>query len=481
MPLCLYNTVTRLKEPFEPLTPGQVRMYVCGPTVYDYFHVGNARAFVVFDTLRRVLERRGFKVTFVQNITDVDDKIIRRAQESGATPQAVAQNFTRAFFEDLQALGCRPADVSPKATEHIPEMQALIARLFERGHAYAAGNDVFFSVRSLPGYGRLAGKPLDDLEEGARVEVNPAKRDPLDFSLWKAAKPGEPSWESPWGPGRPGWHIECSAMSMKYLGDQFDIHGGGEDLVFPHHENENAQSEGATGKPLARYWLHNGHLRVRGEKMSKSLGNFWVTREVLRTLPAPVLRLFLLSAHYRSPLDLTPENLEAARQGYAELMKTVERLAELLREPVVEDFRVDDAADRLEQERIGVAEHFEAALDDDVNTAGALGQVFTLANRCKQVLARRPEKTFKMYATLSRVQETLRDLLGVLGLAAVSVSVPAEVRQWVEERRRARERREWAESDRLRDRILAQGFTLEDTPFGTLVLRAAAEPEAPKP
>lgn len=477
MPLYLYNTVTRRKEAFVPLVPGEARLYACGPTVYDYFHVGNARAFVVFDTLRRVLERRGYRVTYVQNITDVDDKIIRRAQESGMTPQAVAQTFTRAFFEDLQALGCRPADVSPKATEHIPEMHALIARLIERGHAYVAGNDVFFSVRSLPRYGHLAGKPLDELEKGARVEINPAKRDPLDFSLWKAAKPGEPSWDSPWGPGRPGWHIECSAMSMKYLGDQFDIHGGGEDLVFPHHENENAQSEGATGKTLARYWLHNGHLQIRGEKMSKSLGNFWITREVLRTLPALVLRMFLLSAHYRSPLDLTPENLEAARQGYAELQRTVERLDELLRTPMAEDFRADDAADHLEHDREGILQVFETALDDDLNTAGALGQVFTLANRCKQVMAGRMEKTFKMHATLSRVRKNLQDLLDVLGLAPTPISIPAEVRQWAEERRTARERRDWAESDRLRDRILAEGFMVEDTPFGTLVLRAG-DPKA---
>ncbi|MEW6517440.1 MAG: cysteine--tRNA ligase [candidate division FCPU426 bacterium] len=479
MPLYLHNTVTRLKEEFKPLVPGQVRMYACGPTVYDYFHVGNARAFVVFDTLRRVLERRGYQVTYVQNITDVDDKIIRRAKESGTSPQAVAQSFTQAFFEDLQALGCRPADISPKATEHIPEMLALIGRLFERGHAYQAGGDVFFSVRSLPGYGSLAGKPLDELEKGARVEVNPLKRDPLDFSLWKAAKPGEPAWDSPWGPGRPGWHIECSAMSMKYLGEQFDIHGGGEDLVFPHHENENAQSEGATGKPLARYWLHNGHLQIRGEKMSKSLGNFWITREVLRTHPAAVLRIFLLGAHYRSPLDLTPENLDAARQGHAELLRTVERLNELLRTPAAEDYRADDAADRLEQERNGIVEHFEAALDDDLNTAGALGQIYTLANRSKQVLARRPDRTFKMFSTLQKVRDNLRDMLDVLGLTAESVDVPLEVRQWVEDRRAARERREWAESDRLRDRIAERGFLLEDTPFGTLVLRAADEPSTP--
>jgi cysteinyl-tRNA synthetase len=319
MALQFHNTLSRRKEDFVPNRPGEVSLYACGPTVYDYFHVGNARAFVVFDTLRRVLERRGYKVTFVQNITDIDDKIINRANKEGRKASEVAEEFAAAFKQDVVAVGNRLADVIPQATEHIPEIIALVEKLIETKHAYVIEGDVYFAVRSFAAYGKVSGKNIEELEEGARVEVDPRKKDPLDFALWKAAKPGEPSWASPWGQGRPGWHIECSAMSMKYLGESFDIHGGGEDLVFPHHENENAQSEAVTGKPLARFWLHNGHLKIDGEKMSKSLGNFRFVRDILTHLPKQVLRLFLLSAHYRSPLDFNPENIDSVQKRYEEI------------------------------------------------------------------------------------------------------------------------------------------------------------------
>jgi len=465
-----YNTATRRKEEFRPNTPGEVKMYACGPTVYDYFHVGNARAFVVFDTLRRVLEHKGVKVTYVQNITDVDDKIIHRANQEQRSAQAVAEEFAAAFLEDVSALGCKHADHSPKATEHMPEIIALVQRLVDAGHAYVLEGDVYFSVRSFPGYGKISGKNIEELEQGARVEVDARKQDPLDFALWKSAKPGEPAWESPWGQGRPGWHIECSAMSMKYLGESFDIHGGGEDLVFPHHENENAQSEAVTGKMLARTWLHNGYLKIDGEKMSKSLGNFRTVREILKTLPFQILRLLLLSAHYRSPLDFNAENIESARNGYVELKKTMERLAEILRNTVTEDFLWDKNADALDQERAGLMAKFEQALEDDLNTAGAIGQLFSLANKAKQYIASRPAKTRRLNEVLFNVQRDLQIMTGLLGIRPFVQLAPERILLLIEQRNAARNQKNYAESDRIRNVIQAEGYLLEDTVFGSLAI-----------
>jgi cysteinyl-tRNA synthetase len=474
MPLVLHNTLTGKKELFEPAEKNHVRMYACGPTVYDYFHIGNGRAFVVFDTLRRVLLRRGYQVTFVQNITDVDDKIINRAKQEGRSAAEVAEQFTAAFIEDLAALGCRPADVSPRATEHMADILALIGRLVSSRHAYALDNgDVYFAVRSFKRYGLLAHKNIEELEEGARVEVDPRKRDPLDFALWKAAKPEEPSWPSPWGPGRPGWHIECSAMAMKYLGDSFDIHAGGEDLIFPHHENENAQSQSLTRKPLARVWLHNGFLKIEGEKMSKSLGNFRIVRDLLKVVPHQVLRLFLLSAHYRSPLDFNAENLDGVRKGYEEFTRTLERLSEVARLTPKEAVEPDREAKVFQVGRADALARFEAALDDDLNTAQAIGQLYALANSVKKLVAgKNLTLTGERQEALAQAHQDLLSMSEVLGIVPELTSVPDEIRATVRAREDARTRRDWPEADRLRAEVLAQGWAIEDTTLGPLINRA---------
>ena len=307
----IYNTMTRKKEELVTLVPGEVSMYVCGPTVYNFFHIGNARPFVVFDTLRRYLEYRGYKVKFIQNFTDIDDKLIRKANEEGITVPEVAERYIKEYYTDADALSVERATCNPRATEHIPQIIALVETLIEKGHAYPAENgDVYFSVRSFPGYGKLSGQSIEDLESGARIDPTDVKRDPLDFALWKGAKPGEPAWDCPWGKGRPGWHIECSAMSMELLGPTFDIHAGGQDLVFPHHENEIAQSEAATGKPFARYWMHNGYINVNNQKMSKSLGNFLLVREIGKEFDLEAVRLFLLGAHYRNPVNFSRDLVE---------------------------------------------------------------------------------------------------------------------------------------------------------------------------
>lgn len=470
MPFCVYNTVTRQKEEFRPLEPGKVKIYVCGPTVYDYFHVGNARAFIVFDTLRRVLQHRGYEVTYVQNITDIDDKIINRAKEEGIAAEKVAEKYTQAFLEDFAALGCLPIkpEHMPKATENIKEIQELIVSLVNSGHAYVLDGDVYFSVRSFSRYGYISGKNIDELEKGARVEIDTRKKDPLDFALWKKAKPGEPSWKSSWGEGRPGWHIECSAMSMKYLGDQFDIHGGGADLIFPHHENENAQSECLTGKPLARYWMHNGYLNIRGEKMSKSLGNFRITRDVLKLVSPQVLRLFMLSAHYRSPLDFNPESLEAARQGYIELKRTLERLHEITRSTMSNDYLADKKTDLLEKENQDIMSSFEAALDDDLNTAEAIGKMYSLAGKAKQFVADRPQKTYRLISVLKSILDNLKDMTGVLGIMPDISEMPEEIYLKIQGREKARKEKRYQDADVLRDEIVKKGYLLEDTSLGTL-------------
>jgi cysteinyl-tRNA synthetase len=368
----LYNDLTRQKEPFEPLQKGRVGFYTCGPTVYDYFHIGNARPFIVFDALRRFLEKQGYEVVYVQNFTDIDDKMINRAAELGVSVGELADRFIEAYYEDADALGIRRPTVSPKATEHIPEIISLVERILEKGHAYVVDGDVFFDVQSYPGYGKLSKQTLDDLQSGARVDVNPSKRHPLDFVLWKSRKPGEPSWDSPWGKGRPGWHIECSAMAMKYLGETIDIHSGGSDLVFPHHENEIAQAEAATGRPFVRYWIHNGYLMINEEKMSKSLGNFLTARNARKEFPPVAIRLFMLSAHYRSPINFSPENLSQAQSGVQRLRNC---WYDLMNASVV-----SGNEENLWKERIksveATREHFDKSLCDDFNTAAAIGHLF---------------------------------------------------------------------------------------------------------
>lgn len=456
----LYNTMTRKKEDFVPLREGETRMYVCGPTVYDFIHVGNARPLVVFDALRRYLEYLGYRVTFVQNITDVDDRLITRANRDGTTVAALAEKYTAEYLADLAALGSLPATVSPKATEHIPEIISLIRTLEGRGLAYKADNgDVYFDTQAFPGYGKLSGQDTEELEAGARVEVGEAKRSPMDFALWKAAKPNEPQWDSPWGPGRPGWHIECSAMSMKYLGDTLDIHAGGQDLIFPHHENEIAQSEGATGKPFARYWLHNGYLNINNEKMSKSLGNFFTVKDILAKFEPEVLRLFMLSAHYRSPMNFSFELMRQAETALQRLYTARDNLLHLL------GGEEEGPAAGLDELRQGAVRAFREAMDDDLNTADAIGALFEYVREVNAHFAGSADK-----AEARAALHTLRELSGILGLLGKKAGeIPEEIVKLAEERKLARRNKDWALSDRLRDEMKEKGYLVEDTKEGQKV------------
>ena len=454
--LQIHNSLTRRKEPFRPIEPGRVRMYVCGMTVYDYCHLGHARVMVVFDTVVRFLRHQGYAVTYVRNVTDIDDKIINRANENGEAFGSLTERFIAAMHEDEAALGVLEPDEEPRATGHLAEIVAMIEALVEKGYAYVAGNgDVYYDVSRFEGYGRLSGKQPEDLRAGARVEVGEDKDDPLDFALWKAAKPGEPAWSSPWGEGRPGWHIECSAMSTACLGNHFDIHGGGMDLQFPHHENEIAQSEGATGEPFVNLWMHNGFVRVADEKMSKSLGNFFTVREILQRYSGEVVRYFILTSHYRSPLNYGESHLDNARAA-------LERLYTALRE--VPD---DGAAGPLDETLEG---RFTAAMEDDFNTPEALAVLFEAA----RALNRAREEGGDM----ALAARTLRRLGGILGLlqedpeaflkgAATGGLSDEEVDRLVAERDEARRRRDFAEADRLRDVLGDEGIVLEDSPDGT--------------
>lgn len=426
MPIRIYNSLTQRKEPFEPLTPGRVGMYACGVTVYDACHIGHARSAFVFDVIRRYLEYRGYRVKFVRNFTDVDDKIIARAAETGRAWDEVAEQYIGEYREDMQALGLRPADLEPRATEHIPQMIALIQALVARGLAYAVDGDVYFEVRKFAGYGKLSHRNLDELQAGARVETDERKRDPLDFALWKASKPGEPAWESPWGPGRPGWHIECSAMAAHHLGGQpFDIHGGGADLIFPHHENEIAQSEGASGTPLARTWMHHGLVNILATKMSKSLGNIVPLRQLLREHRADAIKLFFLQAHYRSPVDYSPEALGRAQ-------RSLERLHECL--AAVAGLRLGGpggASEPIDPVRESIArlvEECEAAMDDDFNTPRAVGALFSLVreiNSCMHALAPSGSASAALVGVLRAGVEKLAEVGRVLGLELRGARPPA--------------------------------------------------------
>ena len=459
----VYNTFSRQKEELTPARPGEVRMYVCGVTVYDLCHVGHARSAIVFDMMRRYLSFKGLRVTVVKNFTDVDDRIIRRAQDEGVSATEISERYIAAFYEDMDAIGVLRGDVEPKATEHIPEMIELIARLLAGGYAYVVDGDVYFAIRRFPQYGRLSGKNLEELLAGARVEVDERKQDPRDFALWKAAKPGEPAWPSPWGPGRPGWHVECSAMSLRYLGESFDIHGGGEDLIFPHHECEIAQSEAATGRPFARYWIHNAFVNLGTVKMSKSLGNTLAIRELVKRHTPDALRLWLLGAHYRSPIEFSEDRLhEAAR--------ALERFTRLLHDAQAGrpgDRALPGLPDRLR----GFRDRFEAAMDDDFNTPQALGVLFDLSRLLyERGEGARPDAGDRD-VLLAGVTE-LRHLGGALGLfqgGEVGSGPPAEVERLVTERAVARGRRDWKRSDDLREAIHQLGWQVEDTPAGPRV------------
>jgi len=454
--LHITNSLTRTKEEFVPLTPGVVRMYVCGMTVYDLCHLGHARVFVVFDMATRWLRASGYRVEYVRNITDIDDKIIKRAQENDETPAALTARFIAAMHEDERALGVLPPDHEPRATAYVAQMLALIEQLIRGGLAYPAPNgDVYYSVRAFPAYGRLSGKSLDELRAGERVEVDPNKRDPMDFVLWKAAKPGEPAWESPWGPGRPGWHIECSAMSADLLGRHFDIHGGGQDLQFPHHENEIAQSEGANGCTFVNYWMHNGFVRVDNEKMSKSLGNFFTIREVLEKYDAEVVRFFILRAHYRSPLNYSDAHLDDARGALT-------RLYTALKNAPPEA----DAPDWKQP----AALRFRAAMDDDFNTPEALAVLFELASEANRGDAAAAQTLRRLGGVLGLLQRDAADFLQAR--AAGDGIGEAEIEALIAARQAARKAKDFAESDRVRDALAAAGIVLEDGPGGTTWRRA---------
>jgi cysteinyl-tRNA synthetase len=458
--LKLYNSLSRTKETFVPIEPGKVRMYVCGMTVYDYCHLGHARVLVVFDVIVRHLRSLGYEVTYVRNITDIDDKIIARAQENNESISALTERFIRAMHEDADALGVLRPDAEPRATESMDNILGMIRSLLKRGYAYQGDNgDVFYAVGKFEGYGQLSGKRVDELRSGARVDVEDAKRDPLDFVLWKAAKPGEPSWSSEWGPGRPGWHIECSAMSTECLGAHFDIHGGGMDLQVPHHENEIAQSEAATGEHFVNYWIHNGFVQVDEEKMSKSLGNFFTVREILRRYQPEEVRYFILSSHYRSPLNYSDDNLNKARGA-------LQRLYTALRDTAPADNAAPDSA---------YEQRFQAAMDDDFNTPEALAVLFELT----RAINRSREQDV---AEAARLAATLRVLSGRLGILQADPEFylrgeqggedsgpdDAAIDALVAQRDQARVDRNWTEADRIRDQLTALGVVLEDAPGGTL-------------
>lgn len=461
----IYNTMTRKKEELVPVHPGEVRIYSCGPTVYNYFHIGNARPFMIFDTLRRYLEYRGYKVTFVQNFTDIDDKMIKRANEEGITVEALADRFIAEYYKDADALGIEHADVAPRATQHIEDIIHLIEKLIENGHAYESNGDVYFATRSMKDYGKLSGYDIDELESGARVDVSEIKRDALDFALWKAQKPGEPAWPSPWGMGRPGWHVECSAMSMKYLGETIDIHCGGVDLVFPHHENEIAQSEGATGKPFAKYWMHNGHININNQKMSKSAGNFFTVRDIAKDYDLMAVRLFMLSAHYRSPINFSRELIEQADNALHRIKNAVELLNRVAGQGQAEPGEGEQA---LLDSLAGFETRFQQAMDDDLNTADALSAVFDLIREANTVYAKGGSAK-----GAGDVLAMLQKLLGVLGLAVEEKEeIPQEILDMAAQRTEARKAKQWQKADELRDEIQKRGFILEDTPQGPVVKKA---------
>ena len=465
MTLRVYNTLTRKKEPFETLEPGVVKMYVCGPTVYDKAHVGHAMSVLVFDMVRRYLEYRGYEVRHVMNYTDVDDKIIRRANENGEDPIALAERYIREFDQHLEDLGVLQPKVKPRVTQEIDWIIKMVKGLEEKGYAYAVDGDVYFRVTKDDDYGKLSGRKLEEMMAGARIEVDERKEHPMDFALWKAAKPGEPAWDSPWGKGRPGWHIECSAMNLHHLGEQLDIHGGGADLIFPHHENEIAQSESYTGKPYVRYWMHNGMLQMGGEKMSKSLGNLVTIEDFLAEHEADVLRVMVLSSHYRSPLTFTAETIAQAE-------KALERLRGGMRPAHTNAAGApDEMVAALNEQAAAAKEGFIAAMDDDFNAAAALGRLFDLVRAINQ--ARDSGATA---AQLQPAQETLRELAAVLGLdltkqppqkqgnaeAAPFIDLLIEIRSDL------RAAKQWALADKIRDRLTEMGVLLEDTPGGTL-------------
>lgn len=457
----VYNTLTRKKEELIPITPGEIKMYACGPTVYNYIHIGNARPLCIFDILRRYLEYRGYKVTFVQNFTDIDDKIIRRANEEHVDFSEISERYIKEFWTDADGLNVRHATVNPKATENIDAIIHIISTLIEKGYAYEAQGDVYFSTEKFKDYGKLSHQPLEDLEAGARIMVGEVKREPMDFAVWKAAKPGEPAWDSPWGKGRPGWHIECSAMNWRYLGDTIDIHCGGQDLIFPHHENEIAQSECFTGKPFAHYWMHNGYINVDNVKMSKSLGNFFTVRDVAEKYGYEPIRYLLISAQYRSPINYSTDIIEQCISALNRLYTCRDSL----------DFELKNASDAEHDGDRAIIdgfgkyrEQFIDAMDDDLNTADAIASIFELVRDINtNVVGKTPSK-----ALVEGAISVFDELTGVLGLVynRKTETLDSDIEALIEARTNARKEKNWAEADRIRDQLKKMGIVLEDTAQG---------------
>ncbi|OGP51355.1 MAG: cysteine--tRNA ligase [Deltaproteobacteria bacterium RBG_13_43_22] len=487
MPLKIYNSQTKQKEPFDPLNPPQVGIYVCGVTVYDSCHIGHARSMIVFDVMVRLLRFKGFQVTYVRNFTDIDDKIIARARQEEVDPKTLAEKYIQEFEDDMKVLGVLTPDFEPRATLHIPEIIGLVQKLVDQKAAYMVEGDVFFAVEKFSAYGALSHRTLEEMQAGARIEVDPRKHHPMDFALWKKGKPGEPVWDSPWGPGRPGWHIECSAMSSRYLGETFDIHGGGKDLIFPHHENELAQSMAVSCKPLARYWIHNGFVTIQGEKMSKSLGNFLTIQEMVRRFYPEAIRLLLLSRHYRSPLDYSDQAMQEAQMGlnrFYTLLKDLEhpedRLQNKGNEPLVSE-RIKEA-----EEAVGrFKENFQQALEDDFNTAQAIGHMYELTRQLNRTMDTvRPKELKGLADPFNRAAGLLKQygqLLGILtrppqdfldqektrllnkkGLSAETIE------RLIAERNQARKEKDWARADGLRERLVEMNILLKDSPRGTI-------------
>ncbi|MBQ0018667.1 MAG: cysteine--tRNA ligase [Clostridiales bacterium] len=462
----VYNTLTNRKEEFVPIEEGKVKMYVCGPTVYNFFHIGNARPFVVFDTLRRYFKYRGYEVKFVQNFTDVDDKIINRAKEEGITAPEVSEKYIEEYFKDAGALNVIKADVHPKVSEHIPEIIAFVQTLIDKGYAYEADGDVYYSTRKFKEYGKLSGQNVDDLGSGARIAIGEVKKDPLDFALWKARKEeSEIAWESPWGMGRPGWHIECSTMAKKHLGETIDIHGGGQDLQFPHHENEIAQSEACNGVPFSHYWMHNGYITIDGEKMSKSKGNFFTVRDIRDHYTGDVIRFFLLSGHYRSPINFSDELMESAKVGYDRIATCKDTLSFLAKNGSDEKMADED---KLIADFDGFRQKFIEVMDDDMNTADAISTIFDLVSAINVAVKDGASKTYAE-AALKMIAE-LTDVLGIFQIEEEDM-IGDELQALIDERQAARKEKNWARADEIRDQLAAMGITLKDTPQGVQVIR----------
>ena len=465
----VFNTMTRSKEEFVPLEPGKVRMYSCGPTVYNYFHIGNARPFIMFDLLRRYLEYRGYDVKFVQNFTDIDDKIIKKANEEGTTYDQISERYIKEYFVDAEGLRIKRATVHPKATENIDEIIDIVSTLVNKGLAYEVNGDVYFRTHAFEGYGKLSHQPIEDLEAGARIAVGDVKEDPIDFALWKASKPGEPYWESPWGHGRPGWHIECSAMARKYLGETIDIHSGGVDLCFPHHENEIAQSEGANGKPFANYWMHNAFLNVDNQKMSKSLGNFFTVRDAAAAYGYDAVRFFMVSAHYRTPVNYSQESLEMAQASLARINTTFANLRFLMENGAEGEMSEKEAASVAAFEQF--KQNFCDAMDDDLNSADAIAVIFELVRAINTVCAEKNVTKAYGQAAFAMLKE-LCDVLAIGQPEEQKDDLDQEIEELIAQRQAARKARNFAEADRIRDDLKARGIILEDTPQGVKWSRA---------